>query len=72
MAIESKRKQNEPMNFFLKKFSDRVKRSGILNQKKKTKFLTKPLNKRARKENALKKKKTSEQLFYLKKTGRIK
>ena len=72
MAIERKRKQNEPINVFLRKFSEQVKRSGIVNGYKKGRFYVKSKSRRMQKLSALEKNKRSERLHYLKKIGKIK
>ncbi len=72
MAVESKRKQNEPLNVFLRKFSERVKRSGVINQYKKKRFYAKPKSKKLKKQGALLRKKRTEKMTFLRKIGKIK
>ncbi len=72
MAIEAKRKQNEPLNVFLRRFSEQVKRRGIVNQYKKARFYIKPKSRGLKKMDALERKKHSERLIYLKKIGKVK
>ena len=72
MAIEVKRKQREALNVFLRRFSERVKRSGVINQFKKARFRVKPKSKNLRRKSALERNKKTERINFLKKTGRMK
>lgn len=72
MSIEAKRKQNEPLNVFLRKFREQVKRSGLVNQYKKGRFYVKPKSRRLQKLSALERRKHKQKLFFLKKIGKIK
>ncbi|MCF7907097.1 hypothetical protein K9K85_02340 [Patescibacteria group bacterium] len=72
MAIEVKRKQKEALNVFLRRFSERVKRSGIINDFKKSKFYLKPKSKNLKRKSALERKKKSEKMKFLKKVGKAK
>lgn len=72
MSVESKRKQNEPLNVFLRRFSATVKRSGLITQYKKGRFYIKPKSRRLKKMSALERKKHAEKLVYLRKIGKIK
>ncbi len=72
MAIEVRRKQKEALNVFLRRFSEKVKRSGIINQSKKARFRVKPKSKNLRRKSALERNKKTERINFLKKTGRMK
>ncbi len=72
MAIEIKRKPNESLSVFLRRFSERVKRSGIINQYKRARFHLKPESRRLRKRAALRRNKDREKMGYLRKIGKIK
>jgi len=72
MSVEAKRKQREPLNVFLRRFSEQVKRSGVINQHKKCKFYIKPKSQKLKKESALQRKQRAEKMAFLKKVGRIK
>lgn len=72
MSIEQKRKQNEPFNVFLRKFSEQVRRSGIIPRYKKGKFRVKPKSRNVQKASALERKKRGQKLSYLRKIGKIK
>lgn len=72
MPIEAKRKQNEPLNVFLRRFSEQIKRSGVINQYKKGRFFIKPISRRLEKRSSLERKKHREKIFFLKKIGKIK
>ncbi|MDD4995960.1 MAG: 30S ribosomal protein S21 [Patescibacteria group bacterium] len=72
MAIEIKRKQNEPLNVFLRRFSEQIKRSGVINNSKEKKFFSKPKSKKAQKSSALMKKERTEKMNFFKKIGKIK
>jgi len=72
MSIETKRKQNEPLNVFLRRFSEKVKRSGIINEYKDRKFYSSNKSSELKKRSALQKRKKSEKMNFLKKIGKIK
>lgn len=72
MVIERKRKQNEPLNVFLRKFAEQVKRSGVINRYKKGRFHSRSKSRALKKMNALERKKRAEKMTYLKKIGKIK
>ncbi len=72
MAIEVRRKQKEALNVFLRRFSEKVKRSGIINQSKKARFYVKPKSKNLRRKSALEKNKKTERINFLKKVGKEK
>jgi ribosomal protein S21 len=72
MAVESKRKQNEPLNVFLRRFTEQVKRSGVINEYKNKQFYTKEKSQELKKKNALQKKKRGEKLSFLRKAGKVK
>ncbi|MCH7759706.1 hypothetical protein IID20_05110 [Patescibacteria group bacterium] len=72
MAIEVKRKPNEPLNIFLRRFSERVKRSGVINQYKKGRFNVKEQSRNLKKASSLERKKHKEKMTFFKKIGKIK
>ena len=72
MAIEVRRKQKEALNVFLRRFSEKVKRSGIINQSKKARFRVKLKSKNLRRKSALERNKKTERINFLKKVGKIK
>jgi len=72
MVIEIKRKQNEPLNVFLRRFSEQIKRSGVINDFKEKKFFTKARSKRLQKASALMKKERTGKMNFFKKIGKIK
>lgn len=72
MVVEIKRKQNEPLNVFLRRFSEQMKRSGVVNKYKEKKFYLKPKSKRLKKASALMKKGRTEKMTFFKKIGKIK
>jgi len=72
MSVEAKRKQREPLNVFLRRFSEQVKRSGVINQHKKGKFYIKEKSQKLKKESALQRKEKAEKMTFLKKVGRLK
>jgi len=72
MAIEVKRKQKEAFNIFLRRFSEKVKRSGIINQFKKARFRVKPKSKNLKRNSALERNKRTERINFLKKAGKAK
>lgn len=72
MAIEVKRKPNEPLNVFLRRFSERVKRSGVINQYKKGRFNVKSQSRNLKKTSSLERKKYKEKMTFFKKIGKIK
>lgn len=46
MAIEVKRKENETVGSLLRRFSQKIKQSGVLNSARRGRFYVKPKNKR--------------------------
>jgi len=69
MAIEIRRKQGEPQGIFLRRFSDRIRRSRIINQFKAARFYIKPKSRRMRKKAALERQRRKERFEYLRKIG---
>lgn len=72
MVVEIKRKQNEPLNVFLRRFSEQMKRSGVINKYKEKNFYFKPKSKRLKKRSALVRKDRTEKMNFFKKIGKIK
>jgi len=72
MAIEGRRKPNEPVTLFLRRFSEQVKRSRVLDEFKKGRFHSKKVGQRVKRKNALERKNYKERMEYLRKIGEIK
>ena len=72
MAIEIKRKGNEPVSFFLKRCREKVKRSNLIDKCRKRSHRDKSKGKRVRKQEALKREVYKNRIEYLKKVGKIK
>jgi len=72
MVIEVKRKGNEPVSFFLKRFREKVKRSNLIDRCREGAHRGKLRGKRVRKQEALKREVYKNRIEYLKKTGKIK
>jgi len=51
--LELKRRQGEPINAFLHRFSTKVKQSGILLESKKRRYKNRPVSKAKRKRSAM-------------------
>jgi len=71
MAIEVKRKPGESSESLYRRFTDRIKRSRILNVVKKSRFHTSDKNKRQQKEDALSRMQNREKRQYLMKVGKL-
>lgn len=69
--VESKRKNNESFEVFLRKFNKRLLQSGKLNEVRGRKFLNKKINKASQKKRALVGKKIRSEREYLIKTGKL-
>lgn len=72
MSIEVRKKQNESVSVFLRRFSDQVKRSGVINQYKSGQFYVRDQSRRLKKLSALARKKQAERMAFLRKIGKIK
>ncbi|NCO23126.1 hypothetical protein COW09_01475 [bacterium (Candidatus Moisslbacteria) CG12_big_fil_rev_8_21_14_0_65_36_11] len=71
MAIKLKRRENEPISLFLKRFSEKVKRSNLVTRYKESLFRRRAKGKRVIKKEALERKKFGKRLEYLRKIGKI-
>ena len=69
--VEVKRKDGETPESLLRRFSKRVQQSGVLIRAKKNRFFEQPKNKRAQKEDALRRKASREKKEYLRKIGKL-
>ena len=72
MTIEIKRKPGESLNVFLRRFRERVKRSGVIIRYKKSRFHTKPQSRLLKKQGALRRRQDRQKMDYLRKIGKIK
>lgn len=72
MVLETKKKQNESLNVFLRRFTEKVKRSGIINEYKDKQFYTKDKSQQLKKKGALARKNKKEKLNFMKKAGKVK
>jgi len=72
MAIEIKRKSDEPSGAFLYRFNRLIKQSGILRDAKKLRFYQSPPNRRSRRNSAIYRAKIRKDIQYLKKAGVLK
>jgi ribosomal protein S21 len=71
MAIEIKRKNNESNESLLRRFQDRIKRSRTLIVAKKKRYFEKEKTKRARREDAKRRKYNREKRAYMIKIGKL-
>ncbi|OGZ33128.1 MAG: hypothetical protein A2V69_01785 [Candidatus Portnoybacteria bacterium RBG_13_40_8] len=69
--MEVKRKPKEPTSFLLRRFTQRVRESGILVEAKKSQFYRKKLSRGRRRVNALEREIKRREKIRLKKLGRI-
>jgi len=69
--MEVKKKPKEPTSFLLRRFTQRVRESGILIEAKKSQFYEKKISKGQRRKNALEREGKRKQKIRLKKLGRI-
>lgn len=72
MALEVKRKERESSRSLVRRFSKRVRQSGILRRAREIRFKTRPKSKRAKKESALRKERMRKEYEKLKKLGKLK
>ena len=72
MAIEAKRKQDEPINSFLYRFNKMVQQSGVLKQAKGGRFRTIEPNRNRRRTSAIYRAQLKKQIQYMKKSGVLK
>ncbi len=71
MAIEVKKKERESTASLLRRFSKRIRQSGVLLNSRKSKFYEKPKNKRQQKVSALRREKLRVLRRRLLKTGEL-
>ena len=69
--IEVRRRENESSESLLRRFSKRVQQSGVLLRAKKRRFYEKGKNKRAAREDALRRLSIREQREMLRKLGKL-
>lgn len=69
--IEVKKRDNESTESLLRRFSKRVQQSGVLLRAKKRRFYEAPKNKRAQRDDALRRKGIREQRDILRKLGKL-
>lgn len=72
MAIEIKRKQDEPINSFLYRFNKTVQQSGVLGQAKKRRFRAVEVNRNRRRTSAIYRAQVKKQIQAMKKSGALK
>ncbi|HNW96707.1 MAG TPA: hypothetical protein PLQ44_02990 [Candidatus Paceibacterota bacterium] len=72
MAIEAKRKQDEPINSFLYRFNKMVQQSGVLKQAKGGRFRAIEPNRNRRRTSAIYRAQLKKQIQYMKKSGVLK
>jgi len=72
MAIEIKRKQDEPINSFLYRFNKTVQQSGVLGQAKKRRFRAAEINRNRRRTSAVYRAQIKKQIQSMKKSGVLK
>ncbi|TRZ64380.1 MAG: 30S ribosomal protein S21 [Spirochaetia bacterium] len=69
--MEVKRREGEPTNAFLYRFSKKIQQSGILREAKKRKFRTRPESKLKKKLSALHREKKKKEIAKARKMGRV-
>ncbi len=72
MPIEVGKKSNEPVNNFLIRFNRTLKKAGVLEEAKKTRFYNPESNRNHKKESAVYRAQMKEKIAFLKKRGVIK
>lgn len=72
MTVEIKKQEKETFASLLRRFSRKVKESGVLNKVRSLQFKTRPESKKTKKETALRKIARIKRMEYLKKLGKIK
>lgn len=72
MAIEAKKKPNEPVNVLLYRFNKMMQQSGVLKAAKKRRFVTEEPNRRQRRASAIYRAKIKKEIYQLKKAGSLK
>jgi len=68
--MEVKRREGEPTNAFLYRFSKKIQQSGILREAKKRKFRARPVSRLKRKLSALHREQKKKEIVKARKTGR--
>jgi len=71
MALEVRRQQRESSQGLIRRFSKRVRRSGILFRARKIRFRQKRKSRQAKKVSALRRKELREEYEKLKKLGKV-
>lgn len=69
--VEVKRKDGETPESLLRRFSKKVQQSGVLIRAKKNRFYERPKNRRAIKEDAIRRKAIRDKKDYLRKIGKL-
>lgn len=69
--IEVKKRDNESSESLVRRFTKRVQQSGVLLRAKKRRFYEPPKNKRAQRDDALRRKAIREQREILRKLGKL-
>lgn len=71
MVIEAKKKDNESNESLIRRFTNKLRGSGVLIMAKKIQFYEKPKNKANLRKDAIRRKKTKDHYDYLRKIGKI-
>lgn len=71
VSVEVKRKPSESAENLLRRFRERLRRSRVLVQAKKSQFREKSLTKRKEKEAALRRERIKEKREYLRRIGKL-
>ncbi len=71
MVVEAKKKDNESNESLIRRFTNKLRGSGVLIQAKKTQFHEKKKNKAILRKDAIRRKKTKDHYDYLRKIGKI-
>ena len=69
--MEVKRKPKEPTSFLLRRFTQKIRESGILVEAKKSQFYERKLSRGQRRKGALEREKKRKEKIRLKKMGRL-
>lgn len=71
MAVEVKRKQNESIAAFMRRFTKRMMESRVLINAKKRRFYESPKSEAMKKVSAIRRKKMQQEREYLRKIGKL-
>ncbi len=71
MAVKVSRRENEPVNSLVYRFSRRIQQSGVLREVKKRRFHSRAVNRNLRRKSALHREKKRAEIEKAKKLGRL-